>query len=79
MVLQSGIDIDEEVQTPEEEPVETESVTTEPTREVQLLIEAGCGCGDGLISIIRTVPFSSPLKDGDMADSEFNFDTDRLA
>jgi len=43
-----------------------EQLASQPvTREVTLSYKSCCGCGCDWIDIIRTVPFDSPLQDGD--------------
>lgn len=43
-----------------------ESLVSQPvTREVTLSYKSCCGCGCNWIDIIRTVPFDSPLINGD--------------
>jgi hypothetical protein len=45
-----------------------ESISSKPvTRNVKLLYSSCCGCGCSDIEILRTVPYESPLSDGDRA------------
>lgn len=45
-----------------------ENISSRPvTRDVRLIYSSCCGCGCSDMDISRTVPYDSPLKDGDRA------------
>lgn len=49
-----------------------------PNREVKLSAALSCGCGSGYVEIERTVPFDSPLHDGDKINESGILPTDRI-
>lgn len=46
-----------------------EQISSQPvTREVKLRYKSCCGCGCSDVEVMRTVPFDSPLQNGDRID-----------